>query len=217
MNNEIKLVDIAKTIIREAKTAWSGRFENLNMILSQNYNNLKSADQNLKDALFRAYYRYFNDGDVIAFPAGALRKINAPEDAVKLLSDSGLRSMIKMVNRSGGSSFSKPTSMQKYEKAMEDAIASTFKYFKGKYPQFFNTEGRQKTIQKWKEEILQYAKNREDGLATYWVVEFGKQFGIPKLAAYKDRQYKENLHLITDPDEVDSIITTMMKAVQSKK
>ena len=146
---EIITKTIVKKLLREAKTAQYGRFKNLERILSMNYYNLKPADQNLKDQLFRAYYRYFNSGEVNAFGAKELKKINAPADAVAILTNATARANVRLDLRySYGDK--KSRDVEKYEKAMEDAILATFKYFKSKYPDFFNTEGRQKMIQQWK-------------------------------------------------------------------
>lgn len=218
------IMEQIKKALSEAKTAWNGRFENLDRILTQNYDQMKDSDKQLKDTLFGSYYRYFNDGDVLAFPSGLLKKIGAPEAVIQTLS--GQRSSVKsrkapyQIRRGdGGKDWRYPNTkedpvVQRYEKAMEGAILATFKYFKTKYPNFFNSEGRQKTIQQWKKEVIGYAQSKPTELDTFWVGEFGKQFGKPELANYAKRRIAEKFYKITDPDEIGKVITMMLKSLK---
>lgn len=82
MKQKLNLREMVKEIIKEEqKTAWSGRFENLDKILSKNYDQMDSKDRELKDTLFRSYYRYFNDGDVITFPSTLFKKIGYRDES----------------------------------------------------------------------------------------------------------------------------------------
>lgn len=92
---------------------------------------------------------------------------------------------------------------------MEIVIEYVFKYFAKKYPEFFNTKGRQKTIHKWKEEIIDNTK-RHDHLDAYWVTEFGKQFGIKELIKYDPSKTKK--FSLFDKQENSKILKIMLNS-----
>ena len=43
--------------------AWNGKLNNLNEYLKYLYPLMSTTDQELKDSVFRTYYRHYNDGD----------------------------------------------------------------------------------------------------------------------------------------------------------
>lgn len=218
-SNERKLVlEYAKKLL-EIKTSWDNRFENLGKILSFNYDNMNSSDQKLKDSIFFSYYRYYNDGDKLGFKKAELQKIGCSDATINSLSreaTTNIRQQTKpfKISRNDRSYIYpkgyKPD-IDRYESAMEDAIACTIKYFVKKYPAFFNKSGRQKTIQKWKEEIIGYTKSQPDSIDTYWVAEFAKQFNTPELDDYRNL-YKSGTRSITDKSEISKILKIMLKS-----
>lgn len=209
--NEENIIFISEA----TKTAWNGRFTNLDKVLVDNYENMKDTDKKLKDDLFFAYYRYFNDGDVNAFPKGLLKKIGCPEKSIEILGDREIRSNIKWKNKNWRLKTPKGSDQTSYEEAMEDAIESTFKYFSTKYPEFFNAEGRKKTIDKWKDKVIKYAAKSPTELDAYWVADFGKQFGVPELDEYnphapENKSKGDSRFKITDKEDIKKIIGLML-------
>jgi len=206
--------------LNEVKTVWNGRFSNLDKILSYNYELMKDSDKKLKDTIFRAYYRYYNDGDVNTFPKGILNKVGVPEDVSKILGDSEIKSNIRWDNKQRFSRQSKSSYTTNYEKAMDEAIKYVFKYFTTKYPEFFKSEGRQKTYAQWKNELMKYATEKPTELSTYWVSQFGKQFGIDELKQYNpyapENKGKDNTHTITDTKTILKVIELMLDSIKKK-
>ena len=225
MKQKLNLREMVKEIIKEEqKTAWLGRFENLDKILSSNYDQMSASDQTLKDTLFSSYYRYFNDGDVITFPLNLLKKIGCDPSVMTTLSHERgyvkhMKTPMKLKRPGGGYNYRRRDtkdnpSVQKYEQAMEKVIISTIKYFKNKYPNFFNAAGRKKTITQWKTEILKYAQSKPTELDTYWVGEFGEQFGKPELAKYKKLRNTDKVYKIDDPTEITNILKIMSQSIK---
>ena len=180
---------------------------------------MSSSDQKLKDSIFYSYYRYYNDGDKNGFKAVELKKVGCSDETLKAVNrtaTANIRQQTKpyKLNKSNRDYIYpkgyKPD-IDNYEAAMEDVIKCTFKYFVKKYPAFFNKSGRQKTIQKWKEEIIGYTKSQPDSIDTYWVAEFAKQFNTPELDDYRNL-YKSGTRSITDKSEISKILKIMLKS-----
>lgn len=182
--------------------SWDGKLENVDRILTDNYELMKQVDKNLKDNILNK----FNDGDIPFFSAKTLSKIGASKEAQDIL----------------------PLLRQRYGRyvriydelddreylALEDSVRSLIKYFIKKYPDFFKKESRQKTISNWKREIMKYSLNDNSNLKPYWVSSFGSEFGVKELLKYNpygDKPYEKKE--ITNPDEVARIIKIMKKNI----
>lgn len=218
--------DFSKQMMQESGYIWQGKIENLDKILSVHYDEMKEGDKKLKDDIFYKYYRFFNDRDVKKFPAEKLRKLGLDDESVEVLKlglDLPKRSYYKN-EEIASKQMSKDTERQmrsysskKYQNAMDNAIKTTVSYFKSKYPDFFSQEGREKTIQTWKKEIVDIL-NRDisTGLDKYWVSDYGKKFGLKELEKYyphsEENKKKEGSERfkITDPKEKFEIMNKIM-------
>lgn len=206
--------------LMEVRTAWNNRFENLSTTLQQRYSEMSPSDQKLKDSIFWSYYRYYNDGDKNGFTKADLQKVGCSDKTINSLDRSvtaNIRRQTKpySVGKHPNKRYIYPTGykpdIDKYEAAMEDVIKCTIKYFVKKYPTFFNKSGRQKTIYKWKEEIIDYTKRDTGELNTYWVAEFAKQFNVEELKKYADLK-KSGVHTINDKSEINKILRIMLNS-----
>lgn len=206
--------------LMEVRTAWNNRFENLSTTLQQRYSEMSPSDQKLKDSIFWSYYRYYNDGDKLGFAKADLQKVGCSDKTINSLDRSvtaNIRRQTKpySVGKHPNKRYIYPTGykpdIDKYEAAMEDVIKCTIKYFVKKYPTFFNKSGRQKTIYKWKEEIIDHTKRDTGELNTYWVAEFAKQFNVEELKKYADLK-KSGVHTINDKSEINKILRIMLNS-----
>ena len=59
-NSQLKRFDKDTT-----RRAWSNKLDKINNFLEYAYDSMSASDKKLKDSVFRAYYRYYNDGDII--------------------------------------------------------------------------------------------------------------------------------------------------------
>ena len=203
------------------KDIWNGRLTNVDKILTYHYNEMNKGDQEIKDKLFFAYYRYFNDGDVIKFPVGILKKVGCDSETINSLENAAT---VKSAKKRAMKFHDTNRNFDWYNKAMDKAISATISYFGKKYPKMFSEEGRQKTIGKWKEEVLNYANRKgyeteNTEMDKYWVSEFGTHFGIPELSAYNPYkpENKDKPRTITDKEEKEKILALMNKSINGGK
>lgn len=121
---------------------------------------MTASDKALKDSVFHAYYRHYNDGDFKSIPFGTLKRLGLSDGDADRIKRS--RSM---------------HNEELYKQGMEKAAEVVTKYLLKKYGKDFNRQG---TWNKKKKEIADniFQDGRVDG---YWVKEYGQQFHIPEL------------------------------------
>lgn len=211
--------------------AWNGKLENTNKVLTDNYDLMTKADQTFKDDMLRKYYRLYNDGDIPTFGRKVLEKLGMNPKDIEYLTNmrysygKNTTQLRRDWHGKGKHQYNNQTISDHTSIAIEKFIRALLTYFLKKYPDFFKSENRNKTLQSWKNEILDniepssYTGKERPYLKAYWVVQFGKEFGLDDLLKYNpygDGPYKGKFQL-KNPNDIEKISKIINDYISSHK
>lgn len=153
--NEFKWDVQTKRFIKDTTgRAWNNKLDKINDFLSYTYNSMKSSDKKLKDSVFRAYYRYYNDGDILSLPTKSLEKLGIEQKYLTILDAPKYMK--------GG---------RKYEEALEKSVEVVMKYLLQKYKnKISHKEVNFSQLKDIKDKI-----ERENYTGYYWLQKFGEK------------------------------------------
>ncbi len=166
--------------------------ENIDKMLQSTYDKMSQMDKDLKDKIWRAYYRYYNDGDFLLSPksSNGLKKLGVSDEDIKKLSHRYRR------NDDDSDQYE---ATDRYAQGLEAVLEAAMKYFLNKYKKHMGPQDRADVNMGHREEVYGYIK-RDNEFSPYWIGEYGKQFGIKELVdmanamkAKNDDEYKQKI------------------------
>jgi len=153
--------------------AWKGGLNKLDNYIEHLYEYMNQADKNLKDKVFHAYYRHYNDGDFKSLPVKRLK-----------LSQGDIYKYQQFMDFSREA---KKRNEKQYQEVLEKALEAAIKHFLTKYKGVLS---RQKVYYKEYKDIIDYII-KGDYREPYWIEKLTKQTDNKEIASIAKKLEKQ--------------------------